>query len=602
MDQELAYWKNKCHTLQSQNLALKSELQMLATALQKSLHKAHTDAEEIERLKQENSSLKFRLKEETVMRQTLEDQMTSTSPSEEDHTEDLLRSVYSPNYLYSSKKQISSLQTHRKSIEPLVKTPPAQPDTPDAIEELDSPIRSFGPRLFEEFFIVGIPDGLLKSANLVSAAVLYQFPAVSLGASSHVYSALPSFCFPSGISARSLVHSASGSDMNSLIYGQGALARQASHYVFTLRGETSSDYEEAETLYCCCIQIEDIHIENDAEWITPKVYCILSKFPFFSLHFEILHKILAMKRLRRMGDIVSLGHKSEISGEKIARIMSKGKELGIDEIGMLDSCRRIRSMAPGTIIELEVSTLDPLNFIFPEDIGIELEWTCPIMFSALRFVDFFWLLMAALQENSIIFVSKNLGLLTSCVLGLTSLMKPFKWIHLMMPVVPQCLKEVIEAPLPFIVGLHGAPPLNRISYSHIIWVLLDDPRKEKRISARKEVMKEVREPYAENMKPYLNGLYKHFDESKLCYNPNEMQRRTCVEIAHELEKYFSSILESITEECLEGDNYLDIEFLSAKLLHKHCVSDHSFLRNFLKSQIFIKAVEEKYCAQKSVRI
>ena len=244
MDQELAYWKNKCHTLQSQNLALKSELQMLATALQKSLHKTHTDAEALERLKQENSSLKFRLKEETVMRQTLEDQMTSTSPSEEDHTEDLPRSLYSPNYLYSSKKQISCLQTPRKSIEPLVKTPPAQPDTPNAIEELDSPIRSFGPRLFEEFFIVGIPDGLLKSANLVSAAVLYQFPAVSFGASSHVYSALPSFCFPSGISARSLVHSASESDMNSLIYGQGALARQASHYVFTLRGETSSDYEE----------------------------------------------------------------------------------------------------------------------------------------------------------------------------------------------------------------------------------------------------------------------------------------------------------------------------------------------------------------------
>ena len=59
----------------------------------------------------------------------------------------------------------------------------------------------------------------------------------------------------------------------------------------------------------------------------------------------------------------------------------------------------------------------------------------------------------------------NIGLLTTAVLALTTLIRPFAWQHLIMPVLPASsdnFLSVLEAPFPFIIGVQvgskgGAP-------------------------------------------------------------------------------------------------------------------------------------------------
>jgi hypothetical protein len=59
---------------------------------------------------------------------------------------------------------------------------------------------------------------------------------------------------------------------------------------------------------------------------------------------------------------------------------------------------------------------------------------------------------AVLLERSIVFVGKQ-SLLSSVILGLNSLLHPFKWCLALVPILPHPLIEMIEAPLPLLVGI-----------------------------------------------------------------------------------------------------------------------------------------------------
>ena len=69
-----------------------------------------------------------------------------------------------------------------------------------------------------------------------------------------------------------------------------------------------------------------------------------------------------------------------------------------------------------------------------------------------------------LEERTVVFCP-NIGLLTTAVLALTTLIRPFAWQHLIMPVLPASsdnFLSVLEAPFPFIIGVQvgfqgGAP-------------------------------------------------------------------------------------------------------------------------------------------------
>lgn len=106
-----------------------------------------------------------------------------------------------------------------------------------------------------------------------------------------------------------------------------------------------------------------------------------------------------------------------------------------------------------------------------------------------------------LLEKSVIFVSDNLPLLSSAVLGMQCFLYPFKWCHVQIPLLPKSLLDMIEAPMPFLVGLlrshvEHVPSLNEDGsyndeytegeiYQERLVVMIDDENKRVELSRDK---------------------------------------------------------------------------------------------------------------------
>lgn len=83
-----------------------------------------------------------------------------------------------------------------------------------------------------------------------------------------------------------------------------------------------------------------------------------------------------------------------------------------------------------------------------------------------------------LLERKVLFVSRTLALLSSCIYSLLYLIYPFVWSHILVPVLPKCLLQHIEAPVPFIIGVgsqYCCPDVfnDKISFPDLCIVHLD---------------------------------------------------------------------------------------------------------------------------------
>lgn len=120
---------------------------------------------------------------------------------------------------------------------------------------------------------------------------------------------LLSFCLPGGVQVRAVERTPSFSELNEILLGQEQLKESNQSFVFRLQVADDS------TLYGCCVLVEEI-VQRPSSLIsmlmeekpsfpslsryimtTPRCYCILSRLPFFDLHFGVLRSILIEERL-----------------------------------------------------------------------------------------------------------------------------------------------------------------------------------------------------------------------------------------------------------------------------------------------------------------
>ncbi|MQM12288.1 hypothetical protein Taro_045204, partial [Colocasia esculenta] len=126
------------------------------------------------------------------------------------------------------------------------------------------------------------------------------------------YKDLLSFCFPGGLEVHGVERTPSMSELNEILLGQEHLKQSDLSFVFRLQVADDS------TLYGCCVLVEEI-VQKPSALISmlseeqpflpsltrhiitaPRCYCILSRLPFFDLHFGILKSIFTEERLRRL--------------------------------------------------------------------------------------------------------------------------------------------------------------------------------------------------------------------------------------------------------------------------------------------------------------
>ncbi|XP_004513477.1 uncharacterized protein [Cicer arietinum] len=126
---------------------------------------------------------------------------------------------------------------------------------------------------------------------------------------------LLSFCFPGGLEVNAVERTPSMSEMNEILFGQEHLKQRDLSFVFRLQGADNS------TLYGCCVLVEELvqkpsgllsmisdkqssysSLRRQSRHIltTQRCYCILSRLPFFELHFGVLNSIFMQERLERL--------------------------------------------------------------------------------------------------------------------------------------------------------------------------------------------------------------------------------------------------------------------------------------------------------------
>jgi hypothetical protein len=104
------------------------------------------------------------------------------------------------------------------------------------------------------------------------------------------------------------------------------------------------------------------------------------------------------------------------------------------------------------------------------------DWTSAILFSCFNSRIIIKIINLLLMEKSLIILGKNPGLVTACTVAISSLMNPFSWTGVFIPLVPSCAREVFEAPVPFIFGTTFLPcSIDKISPNAAV-ISLNDPR------------------------------------------------------------------------------------------------------------------------------
>jgi hypothetical protein len=77
---------------------------------------------------------------------------------------------------------------------------------------------------------------------------------------------------------------------------------------------------------------------------------------------------------------------------------------------------------------------------------LEYQEHCPTLFSMFSPKMIFKLLTCLLLERSVVFVHENLSLLTSIVLALKLMIRPFQWCYMLVPILPTVLLDCLEMP------------------------------------------------------------------------------------------------------------------------------------------------------------
>ncbi|CAG9332371.1 unnamed protein product [Blepharisma stoltei] len=593
MDVNEMYWEFRYNALHGQYVQLKEEYHKLKEAYQQSLEANLKEFHTMKQIQEDNLLLKKQLEEAN---QKL--QKTATNDKNTENFDDFAKTLcskwprivnsiplFSPQGGLSDRIEDTRPSSPDFSTEKVQsisgKTPQVNPDQSVAYDNIE-------PSMFEALFIVGPSKSQLGNA-MAKPEILYEFGGSTIGLP--IRRVIADFCFPTGIELRPIRHSGSESEFNNLIYGQTNSANGNNCYIFTLRSEGNVDgwveytdlpNSNREVIFCICMQIEDVAIEelSSVLWIVPKVLCIMSYIPIFELHFEVLKNLVMLKRLKNMENA-----DNDMITHKLSQV-----EMSEEQIALMKTYSDCESVYPNLKLVIDIPSLNSINYCCAQDLSlIDIVWLCTPLFTSLKLQEVLWLLSALIQEKSVVFVSYNLGQLTSCVLGLQALLRPFKWPHLLIPLIPDSLRELLEAPVPLLAGLPGTAPASRRNMVNVIWVLLDEPNQIRRIQGPKLLIQEVHEPNEFYQSKELSNFASVFTQERVQFTPTPEQRNSCLEIAKFIKSYWLKILGLIHEDLTKNFDALQVHIIDSSPK-----GDHLFLNGLMQTQIFINSLEEKF--------
>ncbi len=303
-----------------------------------------------------------------------------------------------------------------------------------------------------------------------------------------VDASLPMFCFHTGAVTNAEIDVM---DSKRLLYE--ALRRlplpdemlyDAAHaFVFTLTDSKS------QVIYCLCMlhsevleQVPAVMQAGTTETpvinvplmhITRRAYCLASRFPYFTLMWQMLGNLLRNEHNRMITSYTPNNGQAELR-EHLDKARSFTKLVR----GMLGLVPPL----PGSSAKYESHALTSvLYFSVPRDAdnGANMMVASLCMRALLRALSapvLVRILAAMLTECNVLLHSTTPGRLSACAFAILSLLKPFDWCHVAVPVLPAHLAAMIQAPMSVFLGIVLPPDATQKNSEplRIITELLDN--------------------------------------------------------------------------------------------------------------------------------
>lgn len=326
--------------------------------------------------------------------------------------------------------------------------------------------------LFEHFMILGIPPDADLSKK-VEPKIIFLYPSAPLVFSEDDLNQTVDFCFPNGIEPHGLKYKRK----NIFI----------SEFVFRL---------DSKSIYGVCVHFivnpsRVPFFASDETIIYPYCFCILTRDPILSVHFQYLTymallycRVLNPEGERKIEtqeieDGLTLSYLEQEKGT--ARWPgTRFPDVLLTELEFFYGMKRSEDRDIKYLLSEDIRlVIPPFN---SEIVSIALP-TLDVLFSCLSVTNITRLFEALLLEHHTIFKSKDLHLLTLSVLAARALLSPFKIGASLLPIVPNTPRHLplLEAPFPYIYGVISTSSMPSINLPQNICIVdldkgtLDDP-------------------------------------------------------------------------------------------------------------------------------
>lgn len=364
-----------------------------------------------------------------------------------------------------------------------------------------------------------------------------------------------------------------------------------------------------EIFYAICV-VDDclknwptfIPLQGDSSQVKPnynrtRCYMIISRWPFFPLFFDVLYSILGAEEANQsfQNDLAE-----QLSQNMVLRIM--------------ETVLNTPLPAPGESLSLPFSNIAPFRrppSDLDEDEIMYTELCVPLLFYALELDQILLLMSCVLLEKKILFISSNVRLVTGC-LYVSSLLLPFVFCSpltyndhrcafmplvrpfvlqcVIIPIVPERLTQILQAPVPFIVGMANVQwarnELPQLSRSEIVVVDLDAKKIHLPVGPKIPLLPDVK-PLQKTLEAPYKELTKTFHSSApYRATPDQFQRADDVGQLIE-EHFFAPMFQRFKHHCVTNLTDNVTVFLKESYLAEETTPETEvFFEGFLETQIF----------------
>lgn len=196
---------------------------------------------------------------------------------------------------------------------------------------------------------------------------------------------------------------------------------------------------------------QDFANKKDALLVSARrCYLFISRFPFFQLHFDVLYSLIARDRLYRQSRMEDVKERGE---NKTSVAMGLIRQT-------LDAYYHQRVAEMGTTVSFSIpGEIRTIQFVCPpsDDVGSLADWCVACLLRVLSADNIVKFFNAIVLEHRIVLISSNLGILSAVGLSLIPLLRPLIWQGAFIPILPDTMLDILDAPFPLAVGLPRYP-------------------------------------------------------------------------------------------------------------------------------------------------